>query len=116
MNLSFLSEIQTLLTLPCVLSLLESVISFIKFAQSCDAFVTNNMAKVKICQGKIFLDLATSFSRWRFQKKLDICDDHSHTIQQLWMIDLKNGTESLAFRMHGHTYTCHEVNPITRAH
>jgi hypothetical protein len=48
-NLDLLCDVGTLLALPCILPLLESVDSLMRFAQSKDVFVSNYIAAVKIC-------------------------------------------------------------------
>jgi hypothetical protein len=63
-NLSLLCDVSTLLALLCILPLLESINSFIKFAQVGDVFVSDMIAAMKICQAEIYMmycDSATSF-------------------------------------------------------
>jgi hypothetical protein len=48
-NLSLLCDVSTLLALPYILPLLESINSLIKFAQAGNVFVSNMITAVKIC-------------------------------------------------------------------
>jgi hypothetical protein len=48
-NLMFLCDVSTLLTLLCLLPLLESVNSLITFSQSPNVFVSDYVATIKIC-------------------------------------------------------------------
>jgi hypothetical protein len=53
-NLDLLCDVGTLLALPCILPLLESVDSLMRFAQSRDIFVSDYVATVKICQAELY--------------------------------------------------------------
>jgi hypothetical protein len=115
-NLDLLCDVGTLLALPCILPLLESVDSLMRFAQSRDIFVSNYVAAVKICQAELYefyLDPKTSFRRSQFQQFCDIVDDHSFTITQEWMTDLNDGSESLAFTINGRSYAAHSLCLVT---
>jgi hypothetical protein len=115
-NLSLLCDVSTLLALPYILPLLESINSLIKFAQVGNIFVSDMIAAVKICQAEIYMmycDSGTSFQPIHFQLFSDVVADHSHTISQEWVTDLNNGAESLGFRIHGHTYPAHMIDYVT---
>ncbi len=43
---------------------------------------------------------------------LDVVKNSFATIMQDWVIDLNNGTETLTFRMVGHSYEAHILNPL----
>jgi hypothetical protein len=111
-NLSSLCDVHTLLAFPYVIPLLESVDSLVKFAQSPNAFVSDYVAAVKICQAEIYemyVDTTTSFQPTHFQQFHDIVTDFSHCITQKWVTDLNTRAESLAFRIGNHTYPAHQV-------
>ena len=116
-NLDLLYDVGTLLALPYLTPLLELVELLIKFAQSLDVFVSDYMAIVKICQAEIYMmyiDPDTSFMASHFQMFCDIIEDCSYAIWLEWMVDLNNGSESLAYRILRHTYAVHSLNPISR--
>jgi hypothetical protein len=54
----------------------------------------------------------TTFQRQQFQMFSDVVDDHSYAICQEWVTDLNTGSESLAFRINGHTYAAHSLFPL----
>ena len=115
-NLDLLCDVGTLLALLCLTPLLESVESLIKFAQSPNVFVSDYVAAVKIYQAEIYMmyiDPDTSFMASHFQMFCDIIEDCSYAIQLEWVVDLSNGSESLAYRILGHTYVAHSLNPIS---
>jgi hypothetical protein len=95
---------------------LEAVQSLIKFAQAGNVFISDFIAAVKICQADLYMmycDSATSFQALHFQLFTDVVNDHSYSISQEWVTDLNNGAESLGFRIHGHTYSVHMVDPVS---
>jgi hypothetical protein len=84
-NLSSLCDVHTFLAFPCMIPLLESMKSLIKFAQSSNAFVSDYVAAVKIYQAEIcemYVDTTTSFHLTHFQQFHDIMTDFSHCITQ----------------------------------
>ena len=42
----------------------------------------------------------------------NIIEGSSYVIQLEWVVDLNNGSESLAYHILGHTYAAHSLNPI----
>ena len=74
------------------------------------------MAAVKICQAEMYMmyiDTDTSFMASHFQMFCDIIEDCSYAIQLEWVVDLNNESESLAYRILGHTYGAHSLNPVS---
>jgi hypothetical protein len=61
----------------------------------------------------MYYDSATSFQALHFQLFTDVVNDHSYSISQEWVTDLNNRAESLGFRIHGHTYSAHMVDPVS---
>jgi hypothetical protein len=115
-HLSLLLDVATLLALSCILPLLEAVQSLIKFAQAGNVFISDFIAAVKICQADLYMmycDSATSFQALHFQLFTDVVNDHSYSISQEWVTDLNNEAKSLGFRIHGHTYSAHMVDPVS---
>jgi hypothetical protein len=107
-----LCDVHTLLALPCLMPLLESLNQLIEFAQSRSVFVTDYINTVKMWQAEIFMmycDPDASFSPAQFPLFNDIVTDHSYTISQEWITDLNDGSEILAFRIANHTYTIHQL-------
>jgi hypothetical protein len=104
-NLMLLCDVSTLLALPSLLPLLESVNSLITFSQSRNVFVFDYVAAIKICQAELYemyVDSTSSFMGGKFQLLNGILADHSCTISQEWQVDLNDGSESLSFGMVGH--------------
>jgi hypothetical protein len=84
-NYDLLCDVNTLLTLPCIMPPLESMNSLMKILQSNHVFVSNYVAAVKIYQGELYMiynDPDTIFQRQNFQMFSDVVDDHSYTISQ----------------------------------
>jgi hypothetical protein len=111
-NLALLCNVHTLLALPCPMPLLESLNQLIEFAQSRSVFVTDYINAIKMWQAEIFMmycDPDASFSPAHFPLFNDIVTDHSYTISQEWVVDLNDGSETLAFRIANHTYTAHQL-------
>jgi hypothetical protein len=106
-NLSPFCDVHILLAFPCVIPLLESVDSLIKFAQSPNTFVSDYIAAVKICQAEMYIDTSTSFQPTHFQQFHDIVIDFSHCIIQEWMTDLNTRAEILTFHISNHAYPVH---------
>ena len=111
-----LCDIRTLLSPPCLLSLLESVNSLMKFAQSCHIFISDYVAAIKICQGELYHlydnpDIA--FQRPDFQMLQEILDNKSYAICQESSADLNTGAQFLAFKIDGHTYCAHSICTIS---
>jgi hypothetical protein len=82
-NLSSLCDVHTILVFLCVIPLLESVDSLIKFAQSPNAFISDYVAAVKMCQEKIYemyVDTSTSFQPTHFVQFHDIVTNFSYCI------------------------------------
>jgi hypothetical protein len=68
-DLMFLCDVSTILALPCLLPLLESVCSLITFSQSQNVFVSNYVAAIKICQAELYemyVDSNTCFMGGKF--------------------------------------------------
>ena len=64
LNCDLLCDVSTLLALPCLLPLLESVNSLIKYAQSSHVYVSDYIAAVRICQAELYMmyvDTESSF-------------------------------------------------------
>ena len=57
------------------------------------------------------MPIDASFSFVHFPIFNNIVTNHSYTISQEWVTDLKNGNESLAFHIANHTYRDHELGP-----
>jgi hypothetical protein len=115
-NLDILCDVGTLLASPCILPLLESIDSLMRFAQSRDVFVSAYVVVVKIYQAELYelyCDPKTSFWRSHFQQFCDIVDDHSFTITQEWVTDLNNGSESMSFTINGRSYPAHFLCLVT---
>jgi hypothetical protein len=109
-NLRLLCNMHTLLALPCLMPLLESMNQLILFAQSRSVFVSDYVIAVKLWQAEIFMmyyDADASFSPAHFPLFNNIVTDHSYTISQEWATDLNNGSETLAFHIANHTYPAH---------
>jgi len=53
-NLSLFTDVETLLGLNAMMSLLKAIHSLIKFAQLKDVFVYDFIAIVKICEGDVY--------------------------------------------------------------
>jgi hypothetical protein len=69
-NLDLLCDVRTLLNLPCLLPLLESINSLMKFTQSRHVFVSDYVAAIKICQAELYMlydDADTTFQALHFQ-------------------------------------------------
>jgi hypothetical protein len=114
LNLRLLCDVHTLLALPCLMPMLESVNQLIEFAHSRSVFVTDYINAVKMWQAEIFMiyiDPDASFSPAYFPLFNDIVTDHSYTISQEWVTDLNNGFETLGFRIANHTYSAHQLGP-----
>lgn len=115
-NYDLLCDIGTLLGLPCIMPLLDCVNALMKFAQSDDAFVSDYVAAVKICQAELYMmysDPQTAWQQQHFEMFYDILHDHSYTISQEWSTDLNTGVETLAFCISGHTYAAHSICPMS---
>ena len=115
-NYNLLCNVGTLLALPCLMPLLDSVNSLMKFVQSNHVFVSDYLAAVKICQSELFMmysDNDTTWQREHFKMFYDIVHDHSYSITQEWVTDLNIGGESLAFRIGGHNYLAHSLCPVS---
>ena len=61
----------------------------------------------------MYCDSGTSFQLIHFELFSDVVADHFHTISQEWITDLNNGTESLGYRIHGHTYPAHTIGYVS---
>ena len=110
LNLRLLYDVHTLLALPYLMPMLESVNELIEFAQSISIFVTYYTNAIKMWQAEIFMmyvDPNASFSPAHFPLFNDIVTDHSYTISQEWVTDLNDGSETLGFRIANHTYNAH---------
>ena len=115
-NYDLLCDVGTLLALPCLMPLLDSLSSLMKFVQSNHVFVSDYIAAVKICQSDLFMmysDKDTAWQREHFEMFYDIVHDHSYCITQEWVTDLNTGGESLAFRIGGHSYPAHSLCPVS---
>jgi hypothetical protein len=91
-NLMLLCDVSTILALPCLLLLLESVNSLITFFQSQNVFVSDYVATIKICQTElydIYVDSNTCFMEGKFQFLNDNLADPSCTISKELQVDLK---------------------------
>jgi hypothetical protein len=55
LNCDLLCDVGTLLALPCLMPLLQSVDSLMNFAQSNHVFVSDYVAAVKICQTQLYM-------------------------------------------------------------
>ena len=115
-NLDLLSDVGTLFILPCLLPLLESMNSLMKFAQARDVFIYDYVADMGICQAELYMmycDTDTSFQQQHFPIFVDVVNNHLYTITQEWVTDLNTDNESLAFRINNHTYVAHTFCPLT---
>ena len=109
-NLCLLYDVYTLLALLSMMPLLESMNQLVEFVQRKSILVTNYINVVKMQQVEIFMiycNVDASFSPAHFPLFNDIVVDHSYTISQEQIIDLNNGSETLAFEIANHTYSAH---------
>lgn len=116
-NYDLLCDVSTLLALPCLMPLLESVNFLMKFAQSNHVFVSDYVAAVEICQANLYMmysDPDTTWQKQHFDMFHGIIHDHSYAITQEWMMDLNTSSQNLAFRIGGHKYLAHSICPLER--
>jgi len=111
-NYDLLCDVGTMFALPCLMPLLDSVNSLMKFSQSNHVFVSDYIAAVKICQSELYMmysDNDTAWQKHHFEMFHDLLHDRSYSISQEWVTDLNTGVETLAFRIGGHTYPAHSL-------
>jgi hypothetical protein len=53
-NFELLYDVNLLISLSCLLLMLETIHALIKFAQKWDGFVCDFVAAIKICQGQLY--------------------------------------------------------------
>jgi hypothetical protein len=110
-NLGLLSTVHMLFGLACILPLMESMQSLLKFAQRGDLFISNFIAIVKVCQGQLYnlyYDAVLSFQGndfWSFHGLLQ--GDHQE-IHTKWVIDYNTKcTKHFAFVINGEKIWVH---------
>ena len=82
-NYDLLCDIGTLLALPCLMPLLDSVNSLMKFAQSNHVFVSDYIAAVKSCQSELYMmysDPEMAWQKQHFEMFHDILNDQMYSI------------------------------------
>ncbi len=105
MNYEHLCDLQILLGLACILSLLELVHVFIKFVQMKDVFMCNLMVIIKVCQGDLYnmyLEQTSNFIAnifWAFKSLLECKHEN---IQMKWIPNLNSRVQHLAFEVNAH--------------
>jgi len=81
LNYELLCDIGTLLGLPYLMPLLESMNSLMKFVQSDHVFVSDYVAAIKICQGELYAMYSDKDSTWQqqhFQMFYNVINDQSY--------------------------------------
>jgi hypothetical protein len=90
LTLDLLCDTRTLLTMSCVLPLLEAINALIKFVQRRHAFICDFVVVVQIWQVDFFMmwfDSMTNHECKHFQIFCDVVDNNLGTITQDWFID-----------------------------
>jgi hypothetical protein len=103
-NLSMLLDWQNMLTLPCLMPMLHSVNSLIKFAQSPACYIVDFISAVKICQGdlyRLYVDPTFAFHGEEFSTFRSLADDTSMVIEQDWLFCYNREEDHLVFRVAG---------------
>ena len=106
-NLSMLLDWQNMLTLPCLMPMLHSVNSLIKFAQSPACYIVDFISAVKICEGdlyRLYVDPAFAFHGEEFNTFRSLADDTSMVIEQDWLFCYNREEDHLVFKIAGVTH------------
>jgi hypothetical protein len=105
-NLSLLTNVETLLGLNAVTSMLKAVHSLIKFAQLKDIYVCDFIVLVKICEGDVyhmFCDHQSFFESNVFNNFIALINIVHENMSFYWIINLKIGIDHLALNLFGNT-------------
>ncbi len=111
-NLANLSDFGTILGLPCILFMLESINVLMIFSQARDVFVCDYIGILKICKVdlyKMYIDPTTSFQLNFFPKFTDVANTYYRIIQN-WVTNLNDGREHLVFCIIGQSHMVHNVD------
>ncbi len=104
MNYNHLCDLQILVRFACILTLLELIHSFIKFAQMKNVFMCNLVVVFKVCQGDVcnmYCDPISKFivdNFWAFKSLLEFQHNNIH---MCWILNLNSKVQCLAFELNG---------------
>jgi hypothetical protein len=94
-NLVNLCDVGTILGLPCVLRVLESINALMKFAHAKDVFICHYITIVEFFQVDLYKmcnEPTISFQPKYFLEFTNVVANTSYWIIQEWVIDLNDGT------------------------
>ena len=102
-----------LLGMCCLIPLLESIDSLVKFSQGRNVFVCNMVATIKMRQGQLFslyFDKTTCYSSDEFLSFKNLLDCSHEVIHMKWVPDLNDHRHELSFVVNGQSlWACHGV-------
>ena len=100
-NFDLLSDVQTLLSLACFISMLNVVHCLIKLNQARDIFICDFMQSIKVCQNELahmFIDPETAYSTLEFSQYKMLVNVNSADIPLRWRdLDGDSGISHLVF-------------------
>jgi hypothetical protein len=114
-NFKLICDVDLLISLSCLMLMLETFHGLIKFAHKKDVFVCDYVVAIKICQGQPYIhysDLTTKCTYDVFKKLHDLVDCIDNTMHMKWKqssLDLNTlGVEYLCFDFAGFIFwvTC----------
>jgi hypothetical protein len=117
-NLVNLCDVGTILGLPCILSMLESINALMKFSQAKDVFLCDYIVALKICKVnmyKMYIDPTISFQPKKILEFIDVVANTYYRIIQNWVIDLNDGIH-LAFHIIGQSQMVQSVDYLIDIH
>ena len=107
--LNYLTDVQIVIALSCLLPMLRVVHSLMQFAHKVDAFVCDMLAAVKICQADLnsmYISSETAFTQPQFSDFNSLLTQKHDAIPMKWVsneLDLNSeGVEYLSFEPIGH--------------
>jgi hypothetical protein len=112
-------DIGTILGLPCVLPMLESISALMKFAYARDVFVCDYIIIVKICQAnlyKMYIDPTISFQHENFLEFTNVVANTSCRITHDWVTNLNDNNEHLAFCIIKQSHMVHFIIALINEH
>lgn len=114
-NFRRLTDVQTMLSLACILPLLQTAKNLVVFAQSPFVYVCDFTRVLRLCYQDIhdsYTSASTTFQSDAFCIFNSICDlNHDH-IKLRWQPDLNYGVEHLVFEAHHETTAGSYLNVV----
>jgi hypothetical protein len=109
-NLDLLCDLQTFLSIPCILPMLRSLNVMVTYAQGRDVYINDYVNTVKLCILELqarYVEPRTWNNKREFPQLFEYTQNATYVMELEWFQDLQLNENFLNFRIAGHHYPLH---------